>query len=243
MQLRLRFLVLQSRSSVRFIAKNMFGPIRTLILAAALYLPLALFVWFAFAAVVVTPVLWMVKLILLNWLPDLFLEISRNQYQIALLVPFVSDPAQLNGLQPGQKAGVDVLVNPMIYGYGLPVIAGLALATPTTLKHRAKQIFWGAILVILIQTNGVVWEAILSISRNLIGGHEAILAHGFNPEFLAGMYQLGYLILSPLLPVIFWALMNRKFIEDLIQLDHIETLEEFAELDAVKAADSDANKS
>ena len=112
----------------------MFGPIRTLCLAAGLYLPLALFIWFAFAVVVVTPVLWLVQLILLNLLPELFLEVSRNGYQIALLVPFVSDPSQLNGLQPGQTAGVDVLVNPMIYGYGLPVIAGLALATPTTLK-------------------------------------------------------------------------------------------------------------
>ena len=39
----------------------MFGPIRTLVLAAALFLPLAFFVWFAFAQTVVLPVMYLAK--------------------------------------------------------------------------------------------------------------------------------------------------------------------------------------
>jgi hypothetical protein len=202
----------------------MFGPIRSFCLAAGLFLPLALFVWFAFANTVVLPVFFMLKAVLLSWMPEIFADVERNKYLFLVLSKFADDPEMLRQLKEGQTLVTETAINPMIYGYGWPVIAGLAMATPIPVAKRCWQIFLGGVLTWVVQTNGVLWEALLKIHRNMIGGAEAIAVHGLHPEFIGGMYQLGYLILPPLSAVIFWALMNRKFIDDLIKLDQISGL-------------------
>jgi hypothetical protein len=198
----------------------MFGPIRTLCFAAGLYLPLSLFLWFAFAGAVVTPVLWLTKAILVAWMPEIFVDIERQQYAFSVLTSLVTDPKLLSQAQAGQRVVLDFQVNPMIYGYGLPVIAGLALATPNSLNTRLRQIAVGAVCIWLVQVNGVIWDTLQNVCSNIDGGVAAVAKH-VNLELLAGLYQFSYLILPPLVPVILWALMNQKFINDLIHLDHI----------------------
>ena len=200
----------------------MFGPIRTLCLAAGLYLPLSLFLWFAFAGAVVTPVLWLSKAILLSWMPEIFVDIERNQYAFSVLTSLVTDPVLLAQATAGQRVVLDFLINPMIYGYGLPVIVGLVLATPNTVAARVRQIAIGAVAIWLVQVNGVVWDTLKYVYFKLDGGPLAITKH-IGPELLVGLYQFSYLILPPLVPVVLWALMNRKFIDNLIKLDRIES--------------------
>ena len=204
----------------------MFGPIRTLCIAAALYLPLSLFVWFAFAGVMVTPVLWLSKAVLLSWMPEIFVDIQRNQHAFNVLSSLVAQT------EPGKQLVVDFMINPMIYGYGLPVLAGLALATPNSIGTRWRQIAIGAVVIWLVQLNGVVWDVLQYVNTGLDGGTAAIAKHHLSPTFLALMYQFGYLILPPLTPVLLWALMNRKFIDNLIQLDHIQSYEDADETSA-----------
>lgn len=207
----------------------MFGPIRTLCFAAGLYLPLSLFLWFAFAAAVVTPVLWLSKAILLSWMPDIFVGIERNKYVFNVLSSLVTDPAIIAQAQAGKQLVIDFTINPMIYGYGLPVIAGLAMATPNSIATRVRQIAIGAVVIWLVQVNGVVWDVLQYVNSTVEGGAAALAKHHLSPTFLALMYQFGYLILPPLTPVVLWALMNRKFIDNLIKLDHIQSLDDLAE--------------
>ena len=61
----------------------------------------------------------------------------------------------------------------------------------------------------------------------------AITKH-IGPELLVGLYQFSYLILPPLVPVVLWALMNRKFIDNLIKLDRIESLDDLDQSDKPK---------
>lgn len=204
----------------------MFGPIRTLCFAAGLYLPLSLFVWFAFAGTMVTPVLWLSKVVLLNWMPEVFVDIVRNQHAFNVLSSLVAQT------EPGKQLVVDFLINPMIYGYGLPVIAGLALATPNNTATRARQIVIGAVVIWIVQLNGVIWDVLQYVNSTLEGGALAMAKHHLSPTFIALMYQFGYLILPPLTPVVLWALMNRKFINDLIELDHIEAGDEDDQVNA-----------
>ncbi len=215
----------------------MFGPIRTLCLAAGLYLPLSLFIWFAFAAVVVTPVLWLSKAVLLSWMPEIFVDIERNQYVFNVLTSLVTDPTLLAKATAGQRVVLDFPINPMIYGYGLPVIAGLVLATPNSIAARVRQIAVGAVVIWLVQVNGVVWDTLKYVYFKLDGGTLAITNH-IGPELLVGLYQFSYLILPPLVPVVLWALMNRKFIDNLIQLDHIQSYEEAEETSASEKNES-----
>ena len=76
--------------------------------------------------------------------------------------------------------------------------------------------------------NGVVWDTLKYVYFKLDGGTLAITKH-IDSELLVGLYQFSYLILPPLVPVVLWALMNRKFIDDLIKLDHIQSLDDLDE--------------
>ncbi len=205
----------------------MFGPIRTFCLAAGLYLPLSLFLWFAFAGAAVTPVLWLCKAVLMSWMPEIFEAIQREQYTFYVFFSLFQDAASIERAAAG--TGLGFPFNPMIYGYGLPVIAGLALATPNSVGIRLRQIAIGAAVIWLVQVNGVVWDILQYVNSTLDGGAAALAKHHLSPTFLALMYQFGYLILPPLAPVVLWALMNRKFIDDLIKLDHIQSLDEVDE--------------
>jgi hypothetical protein len=209
----------------------MFGPIRTLCLAAALYLPLAFFVWFAFAKALVYPVGPIAGTILHNWMPDLILSFARDGFGVDFRSSLWVNEAtkqlfttQQLGTNPGWVA-----TNPMIYGYGLPVAAGLSLATPITIATRLKQIIAAYVLVILLQCNGVVWEALQTIYFKWGDvGDAALRAQGISKLMVAFGYQFSYLMLPALAPVALWAVMNRDFIERLIRADKV-ALEDLGE--------------
>ena len=204
----------------------MFGPIRTLVLAAALFLPLAFFVWFAFAQTVVLPVMYLAKFVLLNGVPDVFVDVERNRFAFDWIttLPVSAEALAKAG---GQKIATVMTTNPMIYGYGLPVVAGLSLATPISVSKRFIQVLIGAVVILLVQTNGVVWEALkhLAYESGPLGLQHA-LDVGLTQPVIGFFYQLGYLILPPLTPVALWALMNRRFIQNLIEADSIDVLDQ-----------------
>jgi hypothetical protein len=212
----------------------MFGPIRTLCLAAALYLPLAFFVWFAFAKMLVYPVGPIAGTILHNWMPELFLSFARNGYGVDFQTSlFVNQATQ--ALFTTQQLGTNIAWvegNPMIYGYGLPVAAGLSLATPIPIATRIKQILAAFVLVLLLQSNGLVWETLQIVYFQWgVVGDQVMQAQGLSKTLVAFGYQFSYLMLPALAPVALWAVMNREFIERLIRADKID-LEELGENNA-----------
>ena len=202
----------------------MFGPIRSLILAAALFLPLAFFVWFAFAQTLVLPVVGITKTILFNWLPEVFKGVEMNKYAIDWITTLPVD-AETLAQAGGRKVGAVMTVNPMIYGYGLPVVAGLTLATPISIGKRAWQIAIAAVVIWMVQANGVIWESIVKMGfQSGPEGAKLIANAGLNPEFVAFAYQFSYLIIPAITPVILWCVLNRKFIEQLIMADKFEDI-------------------
>jgi hypothetical protein len=204
----------------------MFGPVRTLILAAALYLPLAFFVWFAFAQAMVAPVVFLAKKVLFTWMPDVFVGLEQKRYFLDWVINLPLDAEQLKEAG-GQAAGLVVTTNPMIYGYGLPVVVGLVMATPMRIRKRFMQVAIAAVVIWLVQTNGVVWEAIKYVMLEAgPAGTAAISQHGLSPNVVAFCYQLSYLIFSSLAPVLLWVVMNRNFIEQLLKAHTFEQLED-----------------
>jgi hypothetical protein len=218
----------------------MFGPVRTLILAAGLYLPMAFFVWFYFARTVVVPVFWLAKLVLTHWMPDVFtglLHSDQLNYLMDWVVNLPIDSATV-AEAGGKQIGVTVTTNPMIYGYGLPVMAGLVMATPMRIRARVLQITIAALVTCLVQTNGVIWEAIKHVCFEAgPAGTAALLKHGLTPNIVGFSYQLSYLILSPLPPILLWILLNRGFIERLLHAHSFEDLEQ-DELDVQPRAEA-----
>jgi hypothetical protein len=208
------------------------SPLKRFMLAALLWLPLAFFVWFWFAGPLVWPVIQLAKLVLLNAWPSLFTAVSQGADLLDAQGHVLGHPGYLmqlssgvlvNAAAPGAPAQfgfLEPVVNPMIYGYALPLFAGLVLATPLSRKQRAMQIAGGSMLIWLAQTFGVVAESLKSVSLDAgPAGIEAIGRAGVPLEAIALSYQFGYLILPALVPAVLWIVCNRPFIESLIRLD------------------------
>lgn len=191
------------------------SPIKHLFVSSALYLPLCFFVWFFAAGVLVLPCKWLLDAALQWWQSDLFSDVSQRYYW--LTVETLIFPSQSVQGQEDRLALLDVTVNPMIYGYGLALFSGLTLSTPTLhWSQRVWQILLAYGLVVLIQSFGCFWQTIKILMLEAgDDAQKAILDTGMGPDWVAGMYQLSYLILPAILPVVLWILLNRKFIEAL----------------------------
>ncbi len=192
--------------------------IKQLLVAAVLFLPMSFFVWFYSATLLVLPVHWLAEWILTHWQPDLFKEITQNYYLLNVQTLIFPDEEFSQGA--GKLAVLEVTANPMIYGYGLAVFAGLVMARPDlSWKQRLKQLLIGYVVVVLIQTWGIIWDIYKSLFFS--GGpdaQKAVLEIGIDPNLIALFYQTGYLIFPAVIPVMVWIVLNRDFISELTGL-------------------------
>jgi hypothetical protein len=191
------------------------SPIKELLVSAVLYLPLCFFLWFYAASLLVLPVKWLAEFALLTWQQDLFNGISQSSFMFH--VETLIFPKDQMGAVGTQVAVLDVSVNPMKYGYGLAVFAGLVLSLPNaSVSRKVIQLVIGYLLVVLVQAKGVFWETCKSL---LFSGSEAafnaINDTGISHDLVAVMYQMSYLILPAIVPIVAWVLLNRRFVEEI----------------------------
>jgi hypothetical protein len=207
------------------------SPLRRFMLAAVLWLPAAFALWFACASLLVWPVVQIVKFILSHGWPNDFLSVTQGADVISStgqLVARQNFAIQINtnllfnAVAPGQAARFAYYdlpsINPMIYGYSIPLFAGLVMATPLQAWRRTVQILSGLVILWLVQSFGVLAETFKDIG--LTGPPEGVLLMakmGLSGDVIALCYQFGYLILPPLVPAVMWILLNRLFIEELTQ--------------------------
>lgn len=191
------------------------SPIKEMLISAVLYLPLCFFIWFYAAPILILPVKFMAETALVLWQNDLFNGI--NQKGFLLTVETLIFPTDQFGAAANQLAVLDVMVNPMKYGYGLAVFVGLVISLPNvSTRYRLIQVAIAYVLICLVQANGVFWETcktLLFAAGN--DGLEAINQTGISHNLVAVMYQMSYLILPAVMPVVCWVLLNRQFVEDI----------------------------
>ena len=203
------------------------SPLRRFMLAAVLWLPFAFFLWFAFRAQFAWPVIQIAKLALLHVWPGLYLDVIVGADEInqatGQLIAHHADWMQVNSnvIYNAVKDGApkyaffDFALNPMIYGYSVPLFAGLVMATPLEKWQRFAQIGVGLVALWLVQAFGVVAETFKVLGLQLAEGTAKMHELGYSLEVIALAYQFGYLILPPLVPAALWILLNRPFIEEL----------------------------
>jgi len=211
------------------------SPLRRFLLAALLWLPFAFFVWFYFAAPLVWPVIALVRFVLLTAWPQLFTAVTQGadlldaQGRVLDHLPYLmqlSTSVMVDAAEPGAAPRfglIEPTVNPMVYGYALPLFAGLVLATPVSSRRRFAQLVVGIPLIWVAQAFGVIGESLKTvvIDAGPVGAEAAARA-GLSINLIALCYQFGYLILPSLVPAVLWIVCNRAFIELLIRRDNLE---------------------
>jgi len=114
----------------------------------------------------------------------------------------------------GTRESLGFIVNPLIYGYGLPLLFGLVMASNNSLVRKLITLFIGYLTIMTVQIWGVYWQSLKMLMFNF--GPEAtqvVNDAGISATVVALCYQLGALIFPALAPVIVWVLASWREVE------------------------------
>lgn len=114
----------------------------------------------------------------------------------------------------GSREALGFIVNPLVYGFGLPLLFGLVMASGVSLLRKLLILLAGYFAVMLVQVWGVVWQVLKMLAFNFGPEvHQVVMDTGISDELIALCYQLGVLIFPSLVPIVLWVLANWKLIE------------------------------
>lgn len=181
------------------------------LILAFLWMIFGFMFWYYLSSFHGTPVRLLANEILSRWLGSEFINIIPNpdhhylfQVQTQILFQFPD----------GSREALGFIVNPLVYGYGLPLLFGLVMASGVSFFKKIGVLLAGYVCVMLIQVWGVVWQTLKMLAFNFgADAHQLVIDAGISDELIALCYQLGVLIFPPLVPVILWVLANWALIE------------------------------
>jgi len=181
-----------------------------------LWLPTMFFLWFWFAEPLAWPVIRLSGWILVHSWPSLFDTVEQHGFMADIVTRvLVNQPDAQGQLRLG---ALTLSVNSLVYGYPLPLFYGLVLAIPLTVRKRALQITIGMISIWLVQSFGVVTEALKLVAFDSgQQGMTAIQLLGISNTVIALAYQAGYLLFPAIVPIMLWTALNQSFVKTLIK--------------------------
>lgn len=182
-----------------------------LLILALLWMVFGFMLWYYLSAFHGIPVRLLADEILSRWLGSEFLNIIPNPDQHYLFQVQTRIPYQF---PDGSSEALGFIVNPLIFGFGLPLLFGLVMASGASLLRKVLILLAGYVCVMLIQVWGVVWQTLKMLAFNFgADAHQLVIDAGIPDELIALCYQLGVLIFPPLVPVVLWVLANWALIE------------------------------
>jgi hypothetical protein len=182
-----------------------------LLILAFLWMIFGFMLWYYLSVFHGAPVRFLANEILTRLLGDEFWNIVPNPdrrflFQVQTRIPFL--------FPDGTREALGFIVNPLVYGYGFPLLFGLVMASSGSFARKMLTLLVGYVGVMLVQVWGVVWQTLKMLSFNFgADAHQLVINAGIPDELIALSYQLGVLIFPPLMPVILWVLFNWELIE------------------------------
>jgi hypothetical protein len=185
--------------------------IKLFLLKVTLWLPVAFGAWYYLSVMHVAPIAWLSDAGLAGLFPEVFSGVrqSGNLLEIDTVID-----ASAIGNTAAAGGTIAFEINPLIFGYGLPLLTGLILASPGQLENKIFKILGGGLILLPFQVWGVSFDALRTVYFGL-GQGVAELAHqgaGLPPDAVALGYQLGFLILPAVTPILVWVGMHTDFI-------------------------------
>ena len=188
------------------------NPLYSFLLKAALWLPVCLGLWYWKAEWFNGPAVmlsgWIMQWFFSGWMESV--EWSQRILRVATTLKFSISP----GMPEGEYALV-LELNPLIYGFGLPLFVALFLAGSEA--NNWRKLALGALLLIPFQAWGICFDLLKQVA--VTAGPVISEQTGFSPWQVEGIalgYQFGALILPAVAPLGLWLAFNRRFIPMLV---------------------------
>lgn len=203
-----------------------------LLILAFLWMVFGFMLWYYLSAFHGAPVRILADNILSHLLGSEFWNIIPNPERHYLLQVQTHIPFRF---PDGSQETLGFIVNPLIYGYGLPLLFGLVMASGVKFLRKLAVLMAGYLAVMVVQVWGVVWQSLKMLAFNFgTAPHQVVIDAGISDTAIALCYQLGVLIFPPLVPIILWVLANWTLIEQFTGWD--------AQANAKMKADKKAKK-
>jgi len=182
-----------------------------------IWLPLCFAAWYYMAILMTVPVNWLSGFIMPGLFPDWIESIVQQGHSIEVITQF-SPAAEANVAVPaGQTAQLSFDINVLKYSYGIPLYTALILASPGGEETKLTRWIIGMAILYLTQAWGVCFEILLIIFYKLGADVTQQLGiAGLQGEMVALGYQLGYLILPGVTPLMLWIGFHREFLSQLV---------------------------
>ena len=192
-------------------AKNQDLRLSELLILAFLWMIFGFMLWYYLSAFHVVPVRMLASEVLSRVLGSDFLNIVPNPdhhylFQVQTQIPFQ--------FPDGSREALGFIINPLVFGFGLPLLFGLVMASGVSFIRKISILLIGCVSIVLVQVWGVVWQALKMLAFNFgADAHQVVVNAGISDELIALCYQLGVLIFPPLTPIILWVLANWALVE------------------------------
>ncbi len=148
-----------------------------LLILAFLWMVFGFMLWYYLSAFHGVPVRLLANEILSRLLGSEFLNIIPNPdhhylFQVQTNVPFQ--------FPDGSREALGFIVNPLVFGFGLPLLFGLVMASGVSFLRKMGILLIGYVCVMLIQVWGVVWQSLKMLAFNFgPDAHQLVADAGF----------------------------------------------------------------
>ncbi|MDM8546731.1 exosortase H-associated membrane protein [Candidatus Venteria ishoeyi] len=181
------------------------------VLRILLLLPFCFGLWFLLSLPLLAPVAWLSDGLLKLFYPDLIAEVVQQVYTLDVITRIDSQHIDVS------NQGLLVLtVNPLLYGYGIPLLVALMLAglNPGPLGN----LFWVWLCLLLpIQVFGVVMAILHTLVFEMpVSVAMQVTDSETGRNILALINQFSSLILPGLTPFIIWFYLQQDYLLELI---------------------------
>ncbi len=192
-------------------------PIDRFLLHTLLWLaPLFVF-WSVLAPLLLMPVAGWAHFVLGHVFPHAIAAVEPRGTTVDIVTRFVMATSADGSTPPGTHGQLLFTINALKYTYGLPLLLALTLAAPTAWGEKLYRAVMGGLLLLPVPVWGVACEALKTLVFDM--DPAVALQMGTTPltrELLVLAYQLGYLILPAVTPILIWAAFHRDFLGELL---------------------------
>lgn len=178
--------------------------VKGFLLKIIVILPLAFYAWYLLTPVFIYIVAWLTKSVLFLFASHAVADIEQNGRVLEVITKFAST-------EKGDAGVITFTVNAMKYGYGIALFAAMVLASPDKLMNKLQNFYIGALILVIVQVWGVTFDVLVTFVFKLGRGiGETMGTTEFTRELIALGYQMGYLILPSVTPILLWFSMYQK---------------------------------
>jgi hypothetical protein len=172
------------------------------LLRVLLWLPVCFGAWYFLSVLFTLPLALMVDA-LMGWVfPNLVEGVTQKGNELTVVTRAVVSVHAGSGARTG-----DILfeLNPLKYGYSVPLYTALVLAVPGEDSHKTLRWLVGMLILLAVQVFGVATEILKVLALDLgEEGRELLGFPAWGYEGVVLAYQLGFLILPPVAPIAIW---------------------------------------